>query len=297
MQNVDNIKKLCLGTVQFGLDYGINNPVGKPSELNVMKMIDYALESGIRDFDTAIAYGDAQRLLGRYIPDQSDIRIYTKIPPNMLQNNAFANKKFIIDEVKRSLELFRRGVIEGLYLHSVDDIYKDGVIEGLLECKVSGMVRMVGVSGYDSKPIIESITNYDIDMFQMPYNILDQRLDTEVLAETNAKCMIFARSAFLQGLLLMEKRSIPKSIKRAGNYLDKFKEIISRYDMDPISACLAFVLSNPALDYLVFGVDNLDQLKKNIDIAQNRVMPMACRREIEDYFIDIDKKIIFPYMW
>lgn len=55
--------KLCLGTVQFGLNYGINNFSGKPSKEAVFKMLDEALEQGITHIDTAVAYGDAESLL------------------------------------------------------------------------------------------------------------------------------------------------------------------------------------------------------------------------------------------
>ena len=39
--------RLCLGTVQFGLEYGVNNKTGKPGPDEVFAMLDYALEQGM----------------------------------------------------------------------------------------------------------------------------------------------------------------------------------------------------------------------------------------------------------
>ena len=40
-------KKLILGTVQFGLDYGINNSLGKPSQKNIARILDHAYQNGM----------------------------------------------------------------------------------------------------------------------------------------------------------------------------------------------------------------------------------------------------------
>ena len=57
---------LCLGTVQFGMKYGINNRQGQPSMNDSVEMIKYAVDNGIKYIDTARAYGDA--CLGRILP-------------------------------------------------------------------------------------------------------------------------------------------------------------------------------------------------------------------------------------
>ena len=45
--------KLCLGTVQQGLEYGINNKYGKPSKEYSQKIFYEAVKHGITMFDTA----------------------------------------------------------------------------------------------------------------------------------------------------------------------------------------------------------------------------------------------------
>src|SRR6056297_432337 len=62
-----NKQKLCLGTAEFGLDYGVANKYGKPSLEKAFEMLDFAFERGIHFFDTAQAYGNAEEVLGEYL--------------------------------------------------------------------------------------------------------------------------------------------------------------------------------------------------------------------------------------
>ena len=57
------MNKLVLGMVQLGLNYGINNRRGKPSKGESFSILDRAFEGGIRIFDTAAAYGNAEEIL------------------------------------------------------------------------------------------------------------------------------------------------------------------------------------------------------------------------------------------
>lgn len=71
--------KLALGTVQFGLNYGIANESGQVSLAQAKEVLALAHLHGIADLDTAIAYGDAEARLGQI--GVSGFRIVTKLPP------------------------------------------------------------------------------------------------------------------------------------------------------------------------------------------------------------------------
>ena len=58
--------KLILGTVQFGLNYGINNTIGKMSEDKVFELLETAYDLGIRTLDTAEAYGNAHSVISNF---------------------------------------------------------------------------------------------------------------------------------------------------------------------------------------------------------------------------------------
>ena len=57
--------KLALGTVQFGLDYGITNSEGKVQIREVASILEYAKDKNINILDTASGYGNSEEVLGR----------------------------------------------------------------------------------------------------------------------------------------------------------------------------------------------------------------------------------------
>ena len=60
--------QLCLGTAQFGLDYGVTNLLGQVSEKSIAQILHTADDLGIHWIDTAQAYGNAETILGRLWP-------------------------------------------------------------------------------------------------------------------------------------------------------------------------------------------------------------------------------------
>ena len=58
--------KLILGTVQFGLNYGINNTIGMMSEDKVFELLENAYDLGITTLDTAEAYGNAHSVISNF---------------------------------------------------------------------------------------------------------------------------------------------------------------------------------------------------------------------------------------
>ena len=74
------LSRIGLGTVQFGMHYGVSNRVGQPDEREVAAILERAVARGVRYLDTASAYGDAEILLGRHLPAGHRLRIVTKTP-------------------------------------------------------------------------------------------------------------------------------------------------------------------------------------------------------------------------
>ena len=58
--------KIALGSAQFGMDYGINNRRGKIPKKEVFKILRIAINSGVQIIDTAIDYGDSEKVIGKY---------------------------------------------------------------------------------------------------------------------------------------------------------------------------------------------------------------------------------------
>lgn len=206
--------KIGLGTVQFGLPYGVSNATGMTDEIEVGRILDYAGSRGVRVLDTAAAYGKSEEVLGYRLPAAALFHIVTKTSPfrgNCIDDSAITA---IDQRFKSSLENLRRNAVYGLLVHHAGDMLKEGgerLAAWLIEQKVSGKAVKVGVSVYDRDTLDAILQKIDIDMVQLPLNIFDQRfLANGYLAELKAAGIeIHVRSAFLQGLLLMEPSTLP----------------------------------------------------------------------------------------
>ena len=56
---------LSLGTAQFGMDYGVTNKSGKIESKDIIEILKYANKIGINFIDTAQAYGQSEKLIGK----------------------------------------------------------------------------------------------------------------------------------------------------------------------------------------------------------------------------------------
>lgn len=298
----DLVNKLVLGTVQFGLEYGINNTSGKPPKEKSLEMLNFAYEQGIRIFDTAYAYGDAEEILGEFLHGdrpKEEVRIITKLKPNILVESEGRVYDIIAANLQESLDRLKRDYVDGYLLHTPEYIRQDEIVEALVELKKQGWVKNIGVSIYEENDAICAAKLEAVDYIQIPYNIFDQRLDKTDFFQSAKKnhITIFARSAFLQGLFFMPEDRIPPYLEEAKKYLKDLDGIIGRYNISRQQAALWFSLKKENIDYVVFGVDNISQLAEDISISRHNADCEECFNELRNKFIDVEKNIILPSLW
>lgn len=294
--------KLCLGTVQFGLEYGVNNKLGKPDKKQAFAMLDLAVEQGIKYFDTAAAYGNAEEVLGDYIAQrclQNKLKIISKLRPNLIADDCKKAEEVVESEIRASLQRLHVDALEGYLLHTPTNFYNKSVINGLQRVKAEGLVKNIGVSIYESKHALDVVSSKEIDFIQIPYNPFDQRLDkTDFfnIAKDNG-VTVFARSPFLQGLMFMQPEKVPPQLNKAAAYLHEFRMIIEQYSLSRTQACMALSGLHPGIDYVVFGVDSLAQLQEDIAVFDKESDYMDCIKELRQHFVSMEKEIIFPSLW
>jgi aryl-alcohol dehydrogenase-like predicted oxidoreductase len=298
-----NVKaRLCLGTVQFGLEYGINNKTGKPSRDEVFAILDYAIDQGIEYFDTAAAYGNAEELLGEYFSSReapADLKVISKLMPNIIADDYRDAEPLVINQIEKSLQRLHLNSLEGYLLHTPTNFYNPSIMRGLKHAKELGLINNLGVSIYETQHALDVVTSGLVDYIQVPYNIFDQRLDKTdfySLAQANG-VMVFGRAPFLQGLLFMQPNEVPEHLARARNYLQEFEQIINRYDLQRAEASLFFSAQNPGIDRVVLGVDNMAQLIEDIAVITSNSDGGSCQEELKQHFGTIEKEIIFPSLW
>lgn len=268
--------KLGLGTVQFGMRYGIANQAGEPALDEISSVLRLAAKHGIHTVDTAALYGHAEETLGKIMPTGHSFEITTKTAKFQKTSISQDDVDMLEKTFLRSLERLRQSQVYGLLFHHAQDLFsKNGeqLMAKALELKRQGLVRKVGVSiDGGSEQVDAFLKTYPLDLMQAPVNILDQRLlQAGHLGRLRSKGVeIHARSVFLQGLLLMEPDQIPKTtppFERVKPHLKTLRDHLSKTGLSPLEAALGFVLGLQEVDRVIVGVQTASQFKELVETA------------------------------
>ena len=258
--------KLALGTVQFGVRYGIANESGQPTEADVAAVVSRAWSGGLRMLDTAIAYGDSEQRLGR-----ADVRqwaVVTKLPA--LPGAGAAVDAWMQTSVEGSLERLGVSRLHGLLLHRPDQLLAEPRLYRALQAvKQQGLVRKVGVSIYDPGELDRLIPRFALDVVQAPFNLVDARLlESGWLQRLAAEGVeLHVRSVFLQGLLLMPPSRRPPQFGRWASLLESYDAWLEVSGTTRVEACLRYALGFPEIARVIVGVDSVGQLEQLIAAA------------------------------
>ncbi len=263
--------KLGLGTVQFGMDYGISNTIGETDPNEVSRILTYASEQGVHFLDTANTYGNSEETLGKAISAPNLFSIVTKTPP--VQSDAVGLKEIraLDDAFHLSLEKLGEQSVYSLMVHHAKDLLLDGgelLFGKMQEYVKSGLIGKIGVSVYGREMLDLILERYPVDLVQVPINVFDQRLlEANYLSEIRKTGIeIHARSVFLQGLLLMEH--LPAYFSPIKDHFSTYKTHLNSLGLSLLEGALGFVHSLDEVDVVLCGVNNLQQLKE-IMLATN----------------------------
>ncbi len=298
--------KLCLGTAQFGMKYGINNQIGRqPTSEEVFEMLDLAIENGIDALDTSSAYGNAEEILGKYFSTKPEKRkkvtLYSKLRFSSEEIDSSTSEIYtrVRTELEGSLKRLNTDHLEGYLLHVPDDVYKGDIVDSLRRLKEEKLVDHIGVSIYALKEGFAAINTGKLDAVQLPYSVMDQRGAKEGffrMAKDHGY-IIFTRSAFLQGFFQMKEGNVPEHLRQALSYIHIIDEILDKYGLDLTTAALGFIKAEADIDYLVFGAENKDILLEDIRKFNGADLPRDCIEELKRRISNVPESIIFPSNW
>jgi aryl-alcohol dehydrogenase-like predicted oxidoreductase len=291
--------KLGLGTVQFGLAYGVTNARGQVPRADVAAILEAALAAGVDLFDTAAAYGDSEAVLGELLPPTAPLRLVSKIPAIDAATIGAAELAACRESVRRSLARLRRPQLYGLLLHRADDLLKPGgdqLLALLRELKEAGLVAKIGASAYERRQLDEILAMFVPDLLQVPVSVIDQRLLRDgMLARLKAEgCEIHARSIFLQGVLLADPVTLPAHFAPWRDRLRRLAELADRAGRSRPSLCLGFVIGRPEIDGVVVGVTGLAELRDILAAAAEAEAPLPAG--LDALAVD-DAQLVNPALW
>ena len=263
--------RLALGTVQFGLPYGIANQSGQVTRPIAKAMLKLAEANGIDTLDTAINYGESESCLG--VLGTQGFKLVTKLPA--VPEGCSEINDWVCFQVEASLDRLGVSTIDGLLLHRPHQLLESGgkiLYQALQKLKDSGQVKKIGASISAPSELDKLIPRYRFDLIQAPFNLIDRRLEATSWLQRlkDEEIEIHTRSSFLQGLLLMSQDAIPDEFSSWSHIWKKWHEWLSYNEIPAVSACLAYPLSFPEIDRVVVGADSVDHLKQTIKATTQR---------------------------
>lgn len=256
--------KLAIGTVQFGMKYGVANTETTVTENVVKAIINHAIKTNIDTLDTAAVYGSSEVVLGKL--GVGDFKLISKLPS--YSNSKVKASSWVMHFIEQSLNNLCCNSIHGLLLHQPLDLigpHGNEIYRTLQHLKSKGIVKKIGISIY-SPDDLDSLSDFRFDIVQAPMNLIDRRLKHSGWLEKLKKrgTEVHIRSAFLQGLLLMP-------IDKRPNYFLPWKDILNEFDvwvasqnLTPLEACFGHLNTHSEIDRIIVGVNSVSQLKEVI---------------------------------
>ena len=297
------ISQFSLGTVQLGMDYGINNTQGKPKREQSFEILNTALRLGVNCLDTSVGYGDSERLIGEWlrgIPENDRPLIVTKV-----DRLDFYSKAALRSSLRESLRISKTRLglerIPLLMIHNFDQYAEDPeeVSKAFEELRTQGEIERWGISAY-SRHEYRMLAESSADAVQIPQNIFDWGQITgggwDALARSGK--IIYVRSVFLQGLVFMKPDRLPPQMAFAAPTLERFHSLCREFSMEPAILAISFVLSLPGVSSLVLGCERKEQVENDAElICKARHLTEKQMEQLRKAFEQVDPRVTDPGTW
>ena len=285
--------QLIIGTAQFGMNYGIANFSGQPSEKTIREIIEYATVNEILYYDTAISYGSSEEVLGKIFGElgiHQQVKVFTKIPKRKKTDSQAS----INDSVKKSINRLKIDQLFGLLLHSESDYL---YLEELRKIKETGLCKQIGLStGHDPSFNSEILKNQNLELLQIPANLLDRRNLVPNILDNTAEKQIIVRSIYLQGLFSIMPQVLSVFHRPLRSLLEQLNQIAQNFGMGIHELALRYILSYLP-SYVVLGAESLLQFQNNLAWFKQGPLDRNILKRINAVSYDLDFQLITPHLW
>lgn len=305
------VSKLVLGTAQLGMTYGIANATGQPTGAEASAIIRTAIRNGVRELDTARAYGTSELVVGRALRGgwRERVKILTKLEPRVPGSIAATESVIATDvecQVLRSCQELGTNCLDVVMLHRAEHLTAcDGAVwRSLSAIRDQGRIGSLGVSVQNPDELRSALKFGDVTHLQLPFNALDGRWDgviPEIIsAKADRNIKVHTRSALLQGLLI--SRSYEHWV---GTGVDKPEAVWEWQDrltrdfgrQDCADLLLAFVGAQRWIDGVVVGIETMDQLERNIEIFERPFLTKEQCAELVRTRPQLSEHVLDPARW
>jgi aryl-alcohol dehydrogenase-like predicted oxidoreductase len=293
------LSKIVLGSAQFGMDYGIAATKGRPSDSALTEILDAAWASGVRTIDTARDYGDAERRIGRWMAATgNEFAVVSKLP-RVPDFDALATARFVRTQVLASCEALGRDSIEGYLCHHAPDLLRAGVAEELRALVGEGRLRSFGSSAYEPDIVRAMLRVEGLGLVQIPLNLFNRAMIDEgaLGACADRGVRVFARSVFVQGLLLMDPDRLPRHLSAARPALLRLGSLARGAGVNIAILALCAVRDIEGVSAVVVGVDTADHLRADLALAGHSMLDRSLVEAAFRAAADIPFEVGRPQFW
>ncbi len=295
--------ELILGAAQLGMAYGVANRRGKMGPDDAHEFLEAAFSAGIRQIDTSPAYGDSEALIGQFLrTNNHSVRLISKLPALGFTSPALARQ--LLPRVEacllKSLETLGAEVLDDYLIHVEEDfvLHDAALVEALARCREKGLTRRVGVSVYDPATALRAV-ELGLDSVQIPCNILDQRFDAAAFfsAAEKSGVRVYARSVFLQGLLLLPVEDVVGWLPAAEQPLRLFHQLAVEHGRSPAELAFVYLRDKRGISSLVIGMESRSQLEANLALMQAPGLGAKALDRIDGLFANVAVSVLNPSLW
>ena len=286
------INKICIGSANFGMEYGLNkkSPLLKK---DIKEIFEFLKKENTIYIDTAANYKNSEIIIGKY--STKKFKIITKI--KKIPKGVNDLEKWLKNEIYTSCKKLRVNKIYGLLVHDTQDLKNKKKAKKIYKTfdilKKSKIIEKIGLSIYNPNELDLYLKNYNFEIVQAPLNIFDRRIiNSGWLKKINEKGIeFFARSIFLQGLLIKDINKIDKFFSPYKKKFEKFEIWTQKLNISKVEACIRFVNSYREVDKVIVGINNKMHFFENYKFLKKDKLIVPNSLEIKS------GKILNPKLW
>ena len=270
------VSALALGTVELGMDYGINAPghFGRPSDDAAIAIVHAALAGGINLIDTARGYGESERILGQALQGKRDqVVIATKVSTHLPDGTLPVGKALqarMLEQLETSLRLLQTDHVEIWQIHNVDAqllAQWETVAETFALAQQQGKISWRGGSFYGAQLPVQALGLDLFDLIQVTYSVFDQRISDQLLGLAYAQGVgVLVRSVLLKGALTERADHLPDRLETLRAQSRHFRQLVAEagIGLSPAQAALALALAQGPIQSVLVGVRTAEELADNL---------------------------------
>lgn len=288
---------MILGTAQLGMRYGINNALGMPEKTESFEILDLAREADIFAVDTAGGYGESEMIIGEYLECHPNaFNVCTKLSADLSDS-----QDAVSEDLNERLDILKLNSIFCCYLHRFHQCQKDSIINGMLDAKSAGYIEKIGISIYHPEELafISDNLKQVVDIVQLPLNVLSfPKWESAMDAAVENDITLYARSVYLQGLLLMNPMDEKPRALGATSFLSALHHRALEKNISTAEYCFGFVESLPQIEEVIVGCESKEQLLANLEYLDEGSLHLTSERKVSrEQFSNVPDRILNPSQW